>query len=305
MPEYLFPGVYVEEVDTGNKPIECVATSTVGFLGVAERGPRTPMLVTSFTEYTRMFGSYSRPSYLTYSVEGFFQNGGKRCFVTRVAAHNAVAANVAVGNLTVTALGPGTWANNRVYVKITDCGLNNPTDPNTTRQFKLTVIYWDPSVNLPMPPVDPTDLTRLTDPHRREPTIMERYDNLSPDALSTCFCERMVNNASVLVTITLSGAKRPANTNALQSLANGNAGGARAKNWRICRDFSSFLSYLSLLRITFHIIFHCSRSQVSSSSHSRPTPSVTGGICSARCSTGSTSASSTQSRSGISQLSLS
>src|SRR5262249_58551226 len=104
MPEYLSPGVCIEEADTGNKPIEGVATSTVGFLGVAERGPRTPMLVTSFTEYTRWFGTYNRPSFLTYSVEGFFQNGGKRCFITRVVAQNAVAANVAVGNLNVTAL---------------------------------------------------------------------------------------------------------------------------------------------------------------------------------------------------------
>ena len=49
MPEYLSPGVYVEEVDTGNKPIEGVATSTAGFLGVAERGPTEPTLVTSFS----------------------------------------------------------------------------------------------------------------------------------------------------------------------------------------------------------------------------------------------------------------
>src|SRR5262249_18470291 len=142
MPEYLSPGVYIEEVDTGNNPIEGVATSTVGFLGVAERGPRSPTLVNSFTEYTRWFGSSNRPSFLTYSVEGFFQNGGKRCFVTRVVAQNAVAATVAVGNLSVKALGTGTWANSRVYVKITDCGLHNPADSNTTKLFKLTVIYW-------------------------------------------------------------------------------------------------------------------------------------------------------------------
>ncbi len=42
MPEYLYPGVYVEEIDTGNKPIEGVSTSTAGFLGIAERGATTP-----------------------------------------------------------------------------------------------------------------------------------------------------------------------------------------------------------------------------------------------------------------------
>ena len=39
MPEYLAPAVYVEEIDTGNKPIEGVSTSTAGMIGVTERGP--------------------------------------------------------------------------------------------------------------------------------------------------------------------------------------------------------------------------------------------------------------------------
>ena len=58
MPEYLYPGVYVEEIDTGNKPIEGVSTSTVGFLGVAERGPVTPVFITNFPDYVRAFGRY-------------------------------------------------------------------------------------------------------------------------------------------------------------------------------------------------------------------------------------------------------
>src|SRR5215510_15888155 len=115
MPEYLSPGVYVEEVDTGNKPIEGVATSTVGFIGICERGPVKPTLVTSFSEYKRMFGSYFRDGaqdrYLTYAVEGFFQNGGKRCFIMRVLAANGVRATLAIGGLTATALGPGDTGN--------------------------------------------------------------------------------------------------------------------------------------------------------------------------------------------------
>jgi phage tail sheath protein FI len=91
MPEYLAPGVYVEEVDTGAKPIEGVSTSTAGMVGVAERGPvDVPVLVTSVGEYTRWFGGLlSEPDYgvhrfLPHAVEGFFTNGGKRVFVTRV-----------------------------------------------------------------------------------------------------------------------------------------------------------------------------------------------------------------------------
>jgi hypothetical protein len=96
MPEYLAPAVYVEEVDTGSKPIEGVSTSTAGMIGVTERGPvGVPILVTSFGEYQRWFGQMLSPDlygdhrFLPHSVEGFFTNGGKRVFVTRVLAAGA------------------------------------------------------------------------------------------------------------------------------------------------------------------------------------------------------------------------
>jgi phage tail sheath protein FI len=91
MPEYLAPGVYVEEVDTGSKPIEGVSTSTAGMLGVTERGPvNVPILITSYGEYMRWFGGllseelYGEHRFLPHAVEGFFTNGGKRVFVTRI-----------------------------------------------------------------------------------------------------------------------------------------------------------------------------------------------------------------------------
>jgi len=103
MPEYLSPGVYVEEIDTGNKPIEGVSTSTAGMEGLAERGPlNVPILVTGYGEYYRWFGGYlnieeftnatGAHCYLPHAVEGFFTNGGKRAFITRVAGEGAVAA---------------------------------------------------------------------------------------------------------------------------------------------------------------------------------------------------------------------
>ena len=91
MPEYLAPAVYVEEVDTGSKPIEGVSTSTSGFVGVTERGPvNVPILVTSNGEYQRWFGQSLDPTlydghcFMPHSVDGFFTNGGKRLYVTRV-----------------------------------------------------------------------------------------------------------------------------------------------------------------------------------------------------------------------------
>ena len=91
MPEYLAPGVYVEEIDTGSKPIEGVSTSTCGVVGVAERGPTdVPILITSVGDFTRTFGGllradgYGEHRFLPHAVAGFFTNGGKRVYVTRV-----------------------------------------------------------------------------------------------------------------------------------------------------------------------------------------------------------------------------
>lgn len=105
MPEYLSPAVYVEEVDTGSKPIEGVSTSTAGMVGVTERGPlNVPILITSQGEYTRWFGeplsdvefrnANGYHCYLPHAVQGFFTNGGKRVYVTRVLRDDAQASQL-------------------------------------------------------------------------------------------------------------------------------------------------------------------------------------------------------------------
>jgi phage tail sheath protein FI len=105
VPEYLSPGVYVEEIELGQRPIEGVSTSTAGIVGVAERGPEdVPILITSYPEYQRTFGGYLDPRdfpdtwYLPYAAEGFFQNGGQRVYVVRVASPQAVRASVELMN---------------------------------------------------------------------------------------------------------------------------------------------------------------------------------------------------------------
>jgi phage tail sheath protein FI len=103
MPEYLAPGVYVEEVDTGNKPIEGVSTSNAGMVGVTERGPENvAVLVTSVGEFRRIYGDLLDPDafrfgdrghdYLPHAVDGFFTNGGRRAFVVRVLPEGATRA---------------------------------------------------------------------------------------------------------------------------------------------------------------------------------------------------------------------
>ncbi len=97
MAEYLSPGVYVEEFDSGAKPMEGVGTSTAGFIGLAEKGPvvGVPQLVTNFADFKRIYGGYLSENefgayrFLAYAVEHFFINGGSRCFIARVAPSDA------------------------------------------------------------------------------------------------------------------------------------------------------------------------------------------------------------------------
>ena len=104
MPQYMSPGVYVEEVPSGTAPIAGVGTSTAGFVGLVPDGatmPKkpdgtqytlapagVPQLVTNFTEFTHSFGDVASrvdsDSALGHAIRGFFLNGGTRAWVTRV-----------------------------------------------------------------------------------------------------------------------------------------------------------------------------------------------------------------------------
>src|SRR5687767_10614346 len=85
---YLSPGVYVEEVDRGSKPIEAVGTNTVGFLGESAKGPQNEsVLITNWSQFVKTFGDFKDCSeHLAHAVYGFFNNGGSRCFIVNVGA---------------------------------------------------------------------------------------------------------------------------------------------------------------------------------------------------------------------------
>src|ERR1700716_2681970 len=85
MPSYLSPGVYVEEVSSGARPIEGVGTALCAFVGFTERGPRNePVLVTNWPQYTSNFGGFVVGAYLPHSVYGYFLNGGGAAYVVSV-----------------------------------------------------------------------------------------------------------------------------------------------------------------------------------------------------------------------------
>ena len=145
MAEYLSPGVYVEEFDSGIKAMEGVSTSTAGFIGMAQKGPvrGLPVLITSMADYQRRFGGYlservyGQLRFLPYAVEQFFNNGGSSCYVMRVCAQEEEKQVAAEGDqqggkgaatasgcvktaaegteektfLSLTAVNPGAWGN--------------------------------------------------------------------------------------------------------------------------------------------------------------------------------------------------
>ncbi|MBE6611243.1 MAG: phage tail sheath family protein [Ruminococcaceae bacterium] len=126
MAEYLSPGVYVEEFESGGKPMEGVGTSTAGFVGLAEKGPISgvPQLVTNFADFKRTYGGFLSENefgeyrFLAYAVEHFFLNGGSRAYIARVAPASAKCAEASIAGLSFTAKNPGVWGDS-IGVKIT------------------------------------------------------------------------------------------------------------------------------------------------------------------------------------------
>jgi hypothetical protein len=84
------PGIYVEEVSGGARPIEAVGTSTAGFVGVSpdpKAHQNEAVAINNWTQFVREFASNgSQSTALSHAVHGFFLNGGSRCYVVNVGA---------------------------------------------------------------------------------------------------------------------------------------------------------------------------------------------------------------------------
>ncbi|HEX6912836.1 MAG TPA: phage tail sheath subtilisin-like domain-containing protein [Longimicrobium sp.] len=181
MPEYLHPGVYIEEVSSGVRPIEGTSTSTAAFVGLTARGvPNRATFITSYAEFVRRFGDLTAGSFLPYAVQQFFGNGGKRCYVVRVL--NTASASTSGEDfpdretdggprsvLRIDAGGAGDWGD-AVMVEVQD-GTENPT-----REFKLLVYH-------------------------QGPVPVEVFDNLSMDPASDRYVVTAVNDASGFIRV--------------------------------------------------------------------------------------------------------
>lgn len=107
MPSYLTPGVYVEEVQSGARPIEGVGTAVAAFVGFAESGPfHRPTLVTNWDQYTQVFGGFTDGTYLAHAVYGYFANGGGTAYVVRIGGPAEDAPGAGGGDTTAPAVAP-------------------------------------------------------------------------------------------------------------------------------------------------------------------------------------------------------
>lgn len=141
MAKYLSPGVYAESLNKANTPIEAVSASTGGFVGITARGIlNVPTLVTSWQNFLDTFAygletPFLANSDLAYSVYGFFQNGGTKCYIIRTASSKAAKASGKNGDTTFNAKDEGTWGN-KLKLAIT-------ANADETGNFDITVKYND------------------------------------------------------------------------------------------------------------------------------------------------------------------
>lgn len=179
---YLSPGVYVEEVSGGVKPIAGVGTSTGAFVGIAERGViGKAVLVTNWTQFVKEFGSFIPNGYLAYAVRGFFEEGGTSCYVVRAASDKASKSTVSIKDndgeasqelVKVAARSEGNWGN-KISLEIAD-----PSEKPADTYFALKIKYGE------------------VFPEEYEGEVAEFFDNLSLETM-----EDKINGISAFIVV--------------------------------------------------------------------------------------------------------
>ncbi len=187
MPEYLAPGVFIEEIERGPKPIEGVATSTAALLGLTARGQVKPKLITSYANYLRYFGDvFDDNEYMPYAAKAFFDNGGRRCYIARIVSNNSVKAEATILNdYQIRSVGPGD-SGNRILVSVKPSSAKDKDGESIG--FRVQAYYWDRLA--PADLFDPeTDSSRLP-----KPSLSEDFDDLSSDPDSANYYRKRINN---------------------------------------------------------------------------------------------------------------
>jgi len=187
MASYSRPGVFINEVPLP----QLVALADNGqargaFLGAFAQGPTAePVLIQSWYDFGKTFGSVSDSYPATWSVYSFFANGGRSAYIKRVVGSGATGASVVLrdragtplSTLRVTAKSAGTWGN----------ALTAEVTAASTTTFNLII----------------SDANG----------ILEQFTDLSMSTTNSRYCVAYVNSASYYVTLTnlASGTAAPAN----------------------------------------------------------------------------------------------
>jgi uncharacterized protein len=195
MSAYTYPGVYIQELPSGQHNITGVATSIAAFIGWANQGPvGEAVMIESWPEYVATFGGFYPGAYLGYAVYQFFQNGGSQAYIIRLVAPSngnagtpvsatATAANPgsSIFGISVYANSPGQWANSVC--------LCVPTPPggSTGPTFNLNVINIVNGL----------------------PTTAESYTNLSAVPTSSNYAVTVIDNDSSYITFIQPGDTAP------------------------------------------------------------------------------------------------
>jgi phage tail sheath protein FI len=205
---YLYPGVYVEEIPSGVRPIAAASTADAAFVDWFPRGTvDRAVRITSLSDFEREFGGLNQNSEASYAIRQYYLNGGRIAWVVRVAAPDAQAASRVLGGsqvypgmsgagtagsgaapggeiMTVAAHNPGLWGND-VQVAIDYHGV--PTENGSPSGFNM-VVRW---------------VTRTGG--KLTVQASETYRNLQIDASHSRYVQTVVNRDSTLVRVTYTG----------------------------------------------------------------------------------------------------
>src|SRR5687768_15923823 len=101
-------GINVIEVDGRSSPtIQGAPTSVAAFVGITERGvPNRPTRLATLDQFSDRFGAHRSDAYLAYALEGFFLNGGREAYVSRVVGAGSAAASATLNNRVSAGAGP-------------------------------------------------------------------------------------------------------------------------------------------------------------------------------------------------------
>jgi phage tail sheath protein FI len=171
MPSYVTPGLYYETIDTARNDIDPTRVDIPAFIGITSQGPLNQATqINSQAQFQANFGGFIATSYLAYTVRAFFENGGTRCYVVRVASKTARAASVVLQDETgkdticISANGPGVWGNDLTVALARTNSFATQTITDAQHPATLGQVFVDSMVGF-----TPGTLVKVFQPHVPSP----------------------------------------------------------------------------------------------------------------------------------------